>query len=103
MKHIKSSESIIEVSKALLEFHKNVDSIKKTSKNPFFKSSYAPLEEILNAVSIPLQKAGLIITQHPVTDDQLETLIIHAESGQYLSSVVPMHSAKNDSQAMVMR
>ena len=100
MKHIISSESIIEVSKALLEFHKNVDSIKKTSKNPFFKSSYAPLEEILNAVAIPLQKAGLIITQHPICDDQLETLIIHAESGQYLSSVVPMHSAKNDSQSM---
>ena len=94
------SESIVNLSKALAVFHSTVGKISKDSKNPFFKSNYASLPHILTEIAEPMEKAGLIISQFP-DGDGLTTMLIHAESGEYLMAKYVMPVAKaNDPQAL---
>ena len=94
------TEQIQELTKALAKFHASVGKIKKDAKNPFFKSNYASLSHILEEISQPLHDAGLVISQFP-DGDGLVTMLIHADSGQYISSAYTMPVAKaNDPQAL---
>lgn len=94
------TEQISNLTKALALFHVKVGKIKKDAKNPFFKSNYASLSHILGEISDPLQESGLVITQFPDADG-LVTMLIHAESGEYLSATYVMPVAKaNDPQAL---
>lgn len=94
------SDKITELAKALHKFHSLVGKIKKDAKNPFFKSNYASLSHILEEVSGPLQGSGLIITQWP-NGTALTTILIHAESGEFMQSDYEMPVAKaNDPQAL---
>ena len=51
--------------KKLLEFQKLGITIKKGSANPFFKSNYANLNEVLDKVTKPLNNLGVVIIQKP--------------------------------------
>lgn len=82
---IERSESIIELSKALVKFHSMVGRIKKDSDNPFYKSKYAPLDEIIHITKKPLSECGLIIIQMPTDEHCLTTMLVH-ESGEYILS-----------------
>ena len=94
------SESIINLTKALALFHVKVGKIKKDAKNPFFKSNYASLSNILDEITTPLLEAGLVITQFP-DETGLVSMLIHAETGEFLSSNYQMPVAKqNDPQAL---
>jgi hypothetical protein len=76
------SESIKEIAGALVAFHKAVGKIKKSSDNPFFKSKYADLSDILDAVEGPLDDAGLSVVQFP-TLGGLVTQVSHV-SGEWM-------------------
>lgn len=97
---MQKSESIINLTKALAIFHSQKGKISKDAKNPFFKSSYASLPHILTEIQDPMEKAGLVISQFP-DGDALTTMLIHAESGEFISSsyVMPIVKA-NDPQAL---
>ena len=84
-----TSESIAELSKALVEFHGSVGKVKKDSKNPHFKSSYASLSGILDAITEPLTAAGLCVVQLPVGRSGLTTRLCH-ESGQWIEQTFEM-------------
>lgn len=58
------------IHKKLLEFQKLGISIKKTKKNPHFKSDYADLNEVLDKVKAPLNKLNVVIIQQP---DMIQT------------------------------
>jgi len=95
-----NSADIKDLTIALAKFHSIVGKIKKDAKNPFFKSSYASLSHILDEIAEPLQISGLVISQFP-DGDSLTTMLIHAETGQYLSASYTMPVAKqNDPQAL---
>lgn len=96
---MEKSASIINLSSALLLFHKAMGKIAKTSNNPFFKSQYADLPSILDAIKEPLYDAGLVIVSIP-DGDGLTSIIIHAESGEYISSTGLMKPIKNDPQSL---
>lgn len=96
---MQTSPTIKELSKALLAFHKEVDVIKKTETNPFFKSKYADLATILTAIDEPLQKAGLTFVQVPETGNKLTTRIMHAESGEWLEGTYDMTPKEASPQA----
>ena len=97
---MEKSESIINLTKALAKFHSTVGKISKDAKNPFFKSNYASLSHILQEIQEPLEVAGLVISQFP-DGEGLVTMLIHAETGEYLSSNYRMPVAKqNDPQAL---
>lgn len=98
------STSIRNLAPALLRAQtKMVDAV-KDSKNPFFKSNFADLNSVREACTPSLHKEGILLSQPVIQKDgksYLRTLLIHAESGEYLGSDVELLCAKqNDPQAM---
>lgn len=90
-----------ELYKALLNAQKQFPTVKKTDKNPFFKSSYAGLPSVLEVVLPILQENNLVVSQSPISDlDKVgvKTRIIHAESGESIEDSFTMTLAKNDPQ-----
>lgn len=95
------SESIVNISKALSLFRVKIEKIKKGQTNPFYKSTYAGLPDILDAIDLPLAESGLIFSQHPDGINGLTTILIHAETGEYFESTYTMPVTKpNDPQAV---
>jgi hypothetical protein len=90
-----TSQSIQAIAKSLILFHMKVDSIKKDAKNPFFKSKYASLSSIQDAITIPLCESGLAITQFPTGEHELTSILMH-ESGEFISTTYSMKPVKND-------
>lgn len=92
------SATIGELAKALICFHVKVDSIKKDAKNPFFKSTYASLPNILEAINEPLNESGLALTMFPTDDYGMYCVLIHAESGEWIESTYTMKPVKDTPQ-----
>jgi len=66
--------------KKILEVKKEIGSLSKNSKNPFFKSAYLDLNDLLNAVEPLLQKNGLVLLQ-PIIGNSVHSAIYDCESG----------------------
>lgn len=97
------SESINELATALAKAQAQMTFAKKDAANPFFKSKYADLAAVVEAIKKPLADNGLSYVQTTdITDDDviIETVLMHA-SGQWLSGRMRMPVAKvNDPQAL---
>ena len=99
---MKKSESIKEIATALSKAQAEMSGAKKSSKNPFFKSSYANLEEVIHCVKEPFANNGLSYMQFPIASDGfagVETIIMHS-SGEWISGELLLKCAKNDPQGM---
>ena len=94
---MEQSINIAELAKALAKFQGMVESVSKDAVNPFFKSKYATLENIVATIKKPLSECGLSFAQLPTGENGLTTILIH-ESGEFLKSTVTMHPSKNDPQ-----
>ena len=94
---MEKSESIKNLAIALNEFQGAVETIKKTETNPFFKSKYASLADILNVIREPLTLNGLSFVQFPKGKYGLETMLLHT-SGEWLSESFEMEPTKKDPQ-----
>lgn len=81
------SESITELNKALANFHKELKQPMKDANNPFFKSKYVPLENVVETIDDVAPKFGLTYSQYPVTTDDgkvgISTVLLH-ESGEFI-------------------
>ncbi len=77
------SDSIKSISEALLKFHSLVKPVGKTSSNPFFKSKYADIASILEAIKGPLGETGLSFVQFPSGEGGLTTVLMHV-SGEWI-------------------
>lgn len=86
---VRMSESIAEISKALIAFHRQCPKIPKLSRNPFLKSKYADLSTILEVVQPILNECDLVVQQHPTANFGLTTIVSHS-SGEWISSEYPM-------------
>ena len=76
------------IAAALVKFQSQLKPVEKGSENPFFKSNYASLSDILQSVMPLLSSSGLSITQPMrVTDNGtiLITRLLH-ESGEVIDS-----------------
>lgn len=100
---IERSDNITNLAAALLKAQKEMGTALKDSKNPYFKSSYADLKAVIDAIKEPLNNSGITFLQavngggegNPV----IETMLLH-ESGQFLCTRTPIFCAKpNDPQA----
>jgi len=94
---MQKSESITEITKALVNFHSKVEKIKKENVNPFFKSKYASLPAILDVVEKPLLECGLNIMQFPSNCNGLTTILSHT-SGEWIMGEYIMNPIKDDPQ-----
>jgi hypothetical protein len=95
------SDSIKELASALNKAQADMSGAKKGSKNPFFKSSYADLNSVVDAVRIPFSENGLSYSQFPIFRDGfvgVETILMH-ESGEFMSSELLLPMTKQDPQA----
>ena len=75
----------------LLQFQTQIGIIKKDSKNPHFKNTYASLEQILSEVKPILTDCGLILLQ-PINDKGVCT-VITMENGtetDFVESYIPL-------------
>ena len=96
------SDTIASLAAALNKAQAEMSGAKKSAKNPFFKSSYANLEEVINCVKEPFANNGLSFVQFPISGDGLagvETIIMH-ESGEFIANEFMLKCAKNDPQGM---
>jgi hypothetical protein len=94
------SNSIQNLAKALSVFQLKVGKINKDSVNPFFKSKYASLSNILDAISLPLNESGLTFSQLPSGENGLTTILIHSETGEFMEADYTMTPSKNDPQGV---
>ena len=99
---MKSSESIANLASAFVKAQAEMSGAKKSAKNPFFKSSYANLEEIIHCVREPFANHGLGFMQFPIAGEGsagVETIILH-ESGEWISGDFLLDCVKSDPQGM---
>lgn len=89
-----------ELNAALNAFQAKIQSVPKDSVNPHFRSGYASMTAIWNAIRRPLTDEGLAITQvMEAAGDRtvLVTALVH-KSGQTIESRVTLNPVKNDPQ-----
>lgn len=88
---MKKSETFKEFASSFAKFQLEVTNPKMTADNPYFKSKYAPLDEVLKVVRPILAKHGLSVYQDVSTHEErtdhvvIVTTIMH-ESGEWLES-----------------
>lgn len=91
-----------EIHKALFKLQGVIRGVKKDSKNPHFKNSYASLEAVTDTIRPHMQELGLFWYQTPgkIIDGSIEvkTVIGHAESGETIEGTMEMPLAKRDPQ-----
>jgi len=95
------SEDLAELFTALAAFQSEVEAIPKTEANPFFKSRFAPLPDVVAAASPLLTANGLSVTQllgHDEGGDTLTTIVGH-KSGQFIGDTMHLRPVKDDPQA----
>ena len=94
---MEKSESIKNLANALCNFQNEVAAVGKDGINPFFKSKYATLENIINTIRTPMVKHGLSFSQLPSDDSSLMTVLMHT-SGEYIAATVKMTPKDNTPQ-----
>ena len=94
-------DSIKNVAKAVLKFQEKSRAIGTDATNPFYKSKYVTLDKVWDSIRADLQSVGLAVVQNPIAEDNkvgVETMIIHVESGETLTSRLLLPMSKIDAQ-----
>lgn len=85
---MKHSESIKEISQAIVKAQAELKNIAQTAENPFYKSSYAPLNKILDDIKPTLAKHNLAVLQDigelPNGKQSISTILLHS-SGEWIA------------------
>jgi hypothetical protein len=99
--YMNKSETIKELSAALAKAQALIEGAEKDGSNPHFRSKYATLASVVDAVKEPLAKNGLSYTQvlHDAENAvKVETIILH-QSGEWLScGCLSVPVSKHDAQ-----
>jgi hypothetical protein len=99
---VRTSEQITEIATALSKAQGELQNVTKDAKNPHFKSDYATLDAITDAVRPVFSKHGLAVVQVPTFHDGivvLDILITHS-SGQWIGVDAAAPIAKADPQGV---
>jgi hypothetical protein len=95
------SDNINELAAALVKAQAEFSAVPKGSVNPFFKSTYAALPDVVAHATPILAKHGLAISQFidgEFVVEGLTTYLLHT-SGQYIAHTMKLHLVKDDPQA----
>ena len=98
---MRSSELINELATALCKAQANMGGAVRGSGNPFFKSKYADLSDVMQVVKEPFADNGLSYVQFPVSTENsvgVATRLMHT-SGQWLEQEFLLPMVKRDPQA----
>lgn len=96
------SPEIGELAKAMVKVQQALNPACKDAQNPFVKNRYASLNSVIEASREALAAQSVWVAQYPVGAESdhlaLVTKLVHAESGQWQSSLMVMPLPKNDPQ-----
>lgn len=95
------SDSIKNLAAAMVKAQSEMGGAHKGANNPFFKSKYADLGAVVEAVKTPFTNNGLSYIQFPIEQGGrigVETILMH-ESGEWLSNEFTVNLTKQDAQA----
>lgn len=90
-----------EISSALVKAQKAFGPALKSSTNPHFKSKYADLAAVVEAVIDALNSNGIAMIQRTTPDDRgvsVETVFIHESGEQITSGILHVPASKQDPQ-----
>ena len=100
---MQKSEEIKDLASALAKAQGQMKAAIKDQSNPFYKSRYADLASVVEAIKAPLSENGLSYTQLTDVDEggvYVETILLHS-SGQWIMGRLKMPVAKaNDPQSL---
>lgn len=99
---LKRSADIKNIAKALSNFQGSLETVKRESENPFFKSKYAELGSLIEAIKTPMKENGLSYVQFPQTingEVWLTTLLMH-ETGEWLEGSYSLKPKENTPQGV---
>ena len=94
------SESIKNIAIAMCKAQAEMGGAHKGANNPFFKSKYSNLSDVVQAVKEPFTNNGLSYVQFPIEDIGrigVETILMHI-SGEWMSCPFTVNLAKQDAQ-----
>jgi len=98
---MKTSESLVKFSPAFLKAQTSITFAAKDATNPHFKSKYADLESVIDAVKKSLNDNGIMFIQSFSPSESgklsLTTRLMH-ESGEWIEDTLNMPLQKNDAQ-----
>lgn len=84
---LKTSDSIVNLAKALVDTQRELKQPFKDANNPAFKSQYVPLESVTESITNTATKYGLAFSQFATTDAEqnvsITTVIFH-DSGEFI-------------------
>lgn len=80
--------------KRILEIKKQIGNLSKNSSNPFFKSAYLDLTELLNHVEPLLWEQNLVLIQ-PILDGRVCSMILDEDGKTLLESNIPLPDIKD--------
>lgn len=105
---MKSSESITNISAAIIQVQGNVKTVVKDGINPFFQRNgkgtpYATLDAIIEALRDLLLKNKLSVIFAPAKHEDGLILVarVQHESGEYFENILPLMIQKNDMQGFL--
>jgi hypothetical protein len=99
---MRQSESIKELATAMAAAQGLMGSAIKGASNPFFKSKYADLGSVIQAIKAPFAAHGLSYVQFPITGDNsvgVITRLMHS-SGEWLEQEYFIPLGKMDAQSV---
>lgn len=99
---IKTSETVSDLYAALAVAQGNMGVVVKDAANPHFRSRYASLGAVLDAVLPALNAQGIALLQHPHYAEgvvTVTTMLAH-KSGQWMSSAVATRVGKDHAQGV---
>jgi hypothetical protein len=95
------SQTLGKLAEALAKAQAQMGPALKAAKNPFFKSTYARLEDVIEAIRVPLSDNGLSWVQ-PIEEEgeytYLVTKLMHT-SGEWISGRLKLLLNKRDMQS----
>lgn len=81
---MKRSEEFADIIKTIYETGNIIGKVKKDGTNPHYKSRYATLNSLLDAIEGPMEASKLFLTQVPEGENKLTTLVYHSPSNQWI-------------------
>ena len=97
-----TTKSKINIITKLMAARADIQPIKKSGTNPHFKSKYATLEGVIEAVTEPLEKHGFLLMHRTISNEHgksITTELVH-ESGESFVTAIPLVLAKTDMQGL---
>ncbi|MBW2998673.1 ERF family protein [Candidatus Woesearchaeota archaeon] len=101
--NMQQSEEIGELCKAILALQKDETSMKADGSNPHFNSKYSTLSNVFDTIKKFVSKHDLVTLQQIIIENDksfLCTKLVHAPSGQWISSMMRLTPERNSLQGL---